>query len=146
MPRVNSVDKMKKFTFKGVLDGFRSTVQQQSYKPEQEIQETLKPEHFIVKKTFRHGFPHSPTALAYDPVQKLLVIGDKSGSLRFLGRPGVDTHVRHEGDSACAVTHIEFLVNEGALVTATADDTLHLWNFRQKYPQVVQSLKFQRER
>ncbi|XP_037918905.1 syntaxin-binding protein 5 isoform X3 [Hermetia illucens] len=137
---------MKKFTFKGVLDGFRSTVQQQSYKPEQEIQETLKPEHFIVKKTFRHGFPHSPTALAYDPVQKLLVIGDKSGSLRFLGRPGVDTHVRHEGDSACAVTHIEFLVNEGALVTATADDTLHLWNFRQKYPQVVQSLKFQRER
>lgn len=63
-----------------------------------------------------------------------------------LGRPGVDTHVRHEGDSACAVTHIEFLVNEGALVTATADDTLHLWNFRQKYPQVVQSLKFQRER
>lgn len=41
---------MKKFTFKGVLDGFRSTVQQQSYKPEQEIQETLKPEHFIVKK------------------------------------------------------------------------------------------------
>lgn len=63
-----------------------------------------------------------------------------------LGRPGVDTHIRHEGDSACAVTHIEFLVNEGALVTATADDTLHLWNFRQKAPQVVQSPKFQRER
>ncbi|XP_055371131.1 syntaxin-binding protein 5 isoform X5 [Condylostylus longicornis] len=96
--------------------------------------------------TFRHGFPHSPTALAYDSVQKLLVIGDKSGSLRILGRPGVDLHVRHEGDSACAVITIEFLVNEGALVTATADDTLHLWNFRQKFPQVVQSLKFQRER
>lgn len=55
-------------------------------------------------------------------------------------------NVRHEGDSACAVTNIEFLVNEGALVTSTADDTLHLWNFRQKSPQVVQSLKFQRER
>lgn len=41
--------------------------------------------------------------------------------------------------------HIAFLVNEGALVTATADDTLHLWNFRQKRPQIVQSLKFQRE-
>jgi len=63
-----------------------------------------------------------------------------------LGRPGVDAHIRHEGDSACAVLCIEFLVNEGALVTATADDTLHLWNFRQKNPQVVQSLKFQRER
>lgn len=63
-----------------------------------------------------------------------------------LGRPGVDVHVRHEGDSACAVNHIEFLVNDGAMVTATADDTLHLWNFRQKSPQVVQSLKFTRER
>lgn len=34
-------------------------------------------------QTFRHGFPHSPTALGYDPVQKLLAIGDKSGSLRM---------------------------------------------------------------
>lgn len=58
----------------------------------------------------------------------------------------MDVYVRHEGDSACAVTNIEFLVNEGAFVTSTADDSLHLWNFRQKSPQVVQSLKFQRER
>lgn len=34
-------------------------------------------------QTFRHGLPYSPTALAYDPVQKLLAIGDKSGSLRM---------------------------------------------------------------
>ncbi|KAL5276173.1 STXBP5.2 family protein [Megaselia abdita] len=96
--------------------------------------------------TFRHGFPHSPTAIAYDPIQRLLVIGDKAGSLRILGSPGVDTHVRHEGESACTVIQMVFLVNEGALVTATADDTLHLWNFRQKCPQIVQSLKFQREK
>lgn len=64
-----------------------------------------------------------------------------------LGKPGVDSHVRHEGESACAVTNIVFLVNEGALVSATADDSLHLWNFRQqKIPLIAQSLKFQRER
>lgn len=63
-----------------------------------------------------------------------------------LGRFGVDAHVKHEGESACAVNLIEFLVNEGSLVTATADDTLHLWNFHAKIPKVVQSLKFQRER
>lgn len=40
---------MKKFTFKGVLDGFRSTVQEKQ-KPEQEIQETLRPEHFQLRK------------------------------------------------------------------------------------------------
>lgn len=41
---------MKKFTFKGVLDGFRQQVQPQMVKPDQEIQETLKPEHFQVSK------------------------------------------------------------------------------------------------
>lgn len=81
---------MKKFTFKGVLDGFRSSTvnQPSSLGPtrictEQEIQETLRPEHFQLRKTFRHGFPYSPTALAYDPVQKLLAIGDKSGTVRM---------------------------------------------------------------
>lgn len=63
-----------------------------------------------------------------------------------LGRPGVDSHVKHEGESECAVIFAEFVVNDGKLVTVTADDTIHLWSLRQKVPQVVQSLKFQRER
>ncbi|XP_011698608.1 PREDICTED: syntaxin-binding protein 5 isoform X2 [Wasmannia auropunctata] len=134
---------MKKFTIKGVLDGFRSSVPQPA-KPDQEIVENLRTEHFQVKKTFRHGFPHQPTALAFDPVQRLLAIGTKSGSLRILGRPGVDVHVKHE--ECAAVLRLQFLINEGALVSATEDDTLHLWNFRQKIPQVVHSLKFQRDR
>ncbi|XP_011049192.1 PREDICTED: syntaxin-binding protein 5 isoform X2 [Acromyrmex echinatior] len=134
---------MKKFTIKGVLDGFRSSVPQPT-KPDQEIIENLRPEHFQVKKTFRHGFPHQPTALAFDPIQRLLAIGTKSGSLRILGRPGVDAHVKHEECSP--VLRLQFLINEGALVSATEDDTLHLWNFRQKIPQVVHSLKFQRDR
>ena len=41
---------------------------------------------------------------------------------------------------------IAFLVNEGALVTACTDDTLNMWNIRQKIPEVVHTLKFQRER
>lgn len=66
--------------------------------------------------------------------------------LRRLGQPGVDAHVRHEGESACAVIQIEFLVNEGSMVTVTADDTLHFWTFQKKIPTVVHCLKFQRER
>lgn len=43
---------MKKFTFKGVLDGFRSSSVQlpQQMRPEQEIQETLRAGDFSVKK------------------------------------------------------------------------------------------------
>ncbi|XP_033237914.1 syntaxin-binding protein 5 isoform X3 [Drosophila pseudoobscura] len=137
---------MKKFTFKGVLDGFRQSVQPQATRQEQEIQEQLKADHFTLKKTFRHGFPYSPTSFAFDPVQKLIAIGDKSGYIRILGKPGVDAHAKHEGESECAVLFAQFLVNEGALVTVTADDTIHLWSIRQKTPRIVQSLKFQRER
>lgn len=47
---------------------------------------------------------------------------------------------------SAAVIHLQFLVNEGALISATAENTLHLWNFRQKVPQIVQKLKFQKEK
>lgn len=33
-------------------------------------------------QTVRHGFPHQPTAMAWDSVQHLLAIGTKSGSVR----------------------------------------------------------------
>ncbi|XP_014907823.1 syntaxin-binding protein 5-like isoform X2 [Poecilia latipinna] len=96
------------------------------------------------QKTVRHGFPYQPTSLAFDPVQKILAIGSRSGGVRILGRPGVDCYCQHE--SGAAVLQLQFLINEGALVTACADDTLHLWNLRQRRPAVLHSLKFNRER
>lgn len=41
---------MKKFTFKGVLDGFRSTVQTTQQRGDREIEETLRPSDFTLKK------------------------------------------------------------------------------------------------
>lgn len=66
-----------------------------------------------------------------------------------LGQPGVDVHVRHDMDGppgSAAVLHLQFLVNEGSLISATADDTIHMWSYKQKVPQIVQSLKFQKEK
>ncbi|XP_035506986.1 syntaxin-binding protein 5-like isoform X5 [Scophthalmus maximus] len=109
-----------------------------------DVQETLVSENFQLCKTVRHGFPYQPTALAFDPVQKILAVGSRSGGVRILGRPGVDCYCQHE--SGAAVLQLQFLINEGALVTACADDTLHLWNLRQRRPAVLHSLKFNRER
>ncbi|XP_061648526.1 syntaxin-binding protein 5-like isoform X9 [Phyllopteryx taeniolatus] len=109
-----------------------------------DVQETLVSENFQLCKTVRHGFPYQPTALAFDPVQKILAIGSRSGGVRILGRPGVDCFCQHE--SGAAVLQLQFLINEGALVTACADDTLHLWNLRQRRPAILHSLKFNRER
>ncbi|EOA99833.1 Syntaxin-binding protein 5, partial [Anas platyrhynchos] len=94
--------------------------------------------------TVRHGFPYQPSALAFDPVQKILAIGTQTGALRLFGRPGVECYCQH--DSGAAVIQLQFLINEGALVSALADDTLHLWNLRQKRPAIIHSLKFNRER
>ncbi|KAM9803508.1 syntaxin-binding protein 5-like isoform 11-T11 [Syngnathus typhle] len=109
-----------------------------------DVQETLVSENFQLCKTVRHGFPYQPTALAFDPVQKILAIGSRSGGVRILGRPGVDCFCQHE--SGAAVLQLQFLINEGALVSACADDTLHLWNLRQRRPAILHSLKFNRER
>ena len=35
---------------------------------------------------------------------------------------------------------------QGAFITACADDSVHLWSYRQKIPEIVHSLKFSRER
>ncbi|XP_064413227.1 syntaxin-binding protein 5-like isoform X2 [Latimeria chalumnae] len=159
---------MKKFNFRKVLDGLTASSPGSSSSAggfgggasgsgsaggaagaagtakDFDIQETLTSDHFQICKTVRHGFPYQPTALAFDPVQKIMAIGTRTGALRILGRPGVDCYCQH--DSGATVLQLQFLINEGALVSACADDTLHLWNLRQKRPAVLHSLKFNRER
>ncbi|XP_042723983.1 syntaxin-binding protein 5-like isoform X6 [Lagopus leucura] len=155
---------MKKFNFRKVLDGLTASSPGGSAggggagggsahpggtagaagTPREEVQETLTSDYFQICKTVRHGFPYLPTALAFDPVQKILAIGTRTGAIRILGRPGVDCYCQHE--SGAAVLQLQFLINEGALVSACADDTLHLWNLRQKRPAILHSLKFNRER
>ncbi|XP_045707880.1 syntaxin-binding protein 5-like isoform X1 [Phyllostomus hastatus] len=157
---------MKKFNFRKVLDGLTASSPGSGSSSgsnsgggtgsgsmhsggtagvlREEIQETLTSEYFQICKTVRHGFPYQPTALAFDPVQKILAIGTRTGAIRILGRPGVDCYCQHE--SGAAVLQLQFLINEGALVSAGSDDTLHLWNLRQKRPAILHSLKFNRER
>ncbi|XP_070273968.1 syntaxin-binding protein 5 isoform X6 [Myotis yumanensis] len=145
---------MRKFNIRKVLDGLTAGSSSASQQPqpqqhtpgsrEPEVQETLQSEHFQLCKTVRHGFPYQPSALAFDPVQKILAVGTQTGALRLFGRPGVECYCQH--DSGAAVIQLQFLINEGALVSALADDTLHLWNLRQKRPAILHSLKFCRER
>ncbi|KAI4801776.1 hypothetical protein KUCAC02_019647, partial [Chaenocephalus aceratus] len=67
-------------------------------------------------------------------------------AFRF-GRPGVECYCQHE--SGAAVIQLQFLINEpmtGSAVSALADDSVHLWNLRQKRPAILHSLKFSKER
>ncbi|KAK1894258.1 Syntaxin-binding protein 5 [Dissostichus eleginoides] len=141
---------MKKFNIRKVLDGLTAASSSSSSSPsanqtpKRPVPETLQSEHFQLCKTVRHGFPYQPSSMAFDPVQKILAVGTQSGALRLFGRAGVECYCQHE--SGAAVIQLQFLINEGALVSALADDSIHLWNLRQKIPAVLHSLKFSRER
>ncbi|XP_077587450.1 syntaxin-binding protein 5-like isoform X6 [Stigmatopora nigra] len=143
---------MKKFNIRKVLDGLTSVSSSSSSpaaqvgaaKENDAVPETLQSEHFQLCKTVRHGFPYQPSSMAFDPVQKILAVGTQNGALRLFGRAGVECFCQHE--SGAAVIQLQFLINEGALVSALADDSIHLWNLRQKIPAILHSLKFNRER
>ncbi|XP_061699130.1 syntaxin-binding protein 5 isoform X4 [Syngnathoides biaculeatus] len=143
---------MKKFNIRKVLDGLTavssssssSAAQTGAAKENDAVPESLQSEHFQLCKTVRHGFPHQPSSMAFDPVQKILAVGTLNGALRLFGRAGVECYCQHE--SGAAVIQLQFLINEGAVVSALADDSIHLWNLRQKIPAVLHSLKFNRER
>uniref|UniRef100_A0A3Q2Q4Z7 Syntaxin-binding protein 5-like n=1 Tax=Fundulus heteroclitus TaxID=8078 RepID=A0A3Q2Q4Z7_FUNHE len=145
---------MKKFNIRKVLDGLTAassssssssaTAQPGTPRENEVVQETLQSEHFQLCKTVRHGFPYQPCSMAFDPVQKILAVGTQTGALRLFGGAGVECYCQHESGSA--VIQLQFLVNEGALVSALADDSIHLWNLRQKIPAILHSLKFNRER
>ncbi|XP_075059687.1 syntaxin-binding protein 5 isoform X1 [Mixophyes fleayi] len=139
---------MKKFYIRKVLAAASSSSSSSSSSQpgikEVDIPENLQSEHFQLCKTVRHGFPFEPSSMAFDPVQKILAIGTNHGALRLFGRPGVECYCQHDSDST--VIQLQFLINEGALVSALTDDTLHLWNLRQKRPAILHSLRFTRER
>ncbi|XP_063765015.1 syntaxin-binding protein 5 isoform X3 [Eleginops maclovinus] len=143
---------MKKFNIRKVLDGLTAASSSSSSSPSatqtgaqnDPVPEVLQSDHFQLCKTVRHGFPYQPSSMAFDPVQKVLAVGTQSGALRLFGRAGVECYCQHE--SGAAVIQLQFLINEGALVSALADDSIHLWNLRQKIPAVLHSLKFNRER
>ncbi|XP_022693745.1 syntaxin-binding protein 5-like isoform X6 [Varroa jacobsoni] len=139
--------------FKGVLDNLRSSVTQLPSGGKgpgnagdvQDIPEDkLRKELFNIEKTARHGFPHNPLAVTYDPIQKLVAVGTHSGTIRILGRPGVEITLQHVLDYP--VVQLQFIVNEGLLLSLCADDQIHEWNIKNKTPEIVHSLKFQKER
>lgn len=85
---------------------------------------------FAFNKTACHGFPHCPSALAWDPFLELFAIGTKTGSLRLYGTPGVEYVVEH--DASSPVVELHFVPKQGRLISLLEDNTLHLWEINIK--------------
>ncbi|XP_033501018.2 lethal(2) giant larvae protein homolog 1 [Epinephelus lanceolatus] len=101
--------------------------------------EKIKQELFAFNKTVEHGFPHQPSALAFDPKLKLMAIGTKSGAIKVYGSPGVEFTGLHKDTTA--VTQIHFLPGQGRLLSLLDDNTIHLWELVAGAPREVGGVK-----
>ncbi|CAI4230059.1 unnamed protein product [Auanema sp. JU1783] len=132
------MDKAKR-RLASALDGFRSN----HSKMDISVDERVNSEHCCLKKVVRFGFPDESRCLAYDPVQRLLAIGTEHGTVRIIGEVGVDHILRHGTDHG--VNHIQFVINDGSLITACSNDMIHLWNYRLKVPEIKLSIEMNKE-
>lgn len=79
----------------------------------------------------QHGFPHKPTALAFDPKDKLMAIGTHSGAIKVFGRPGVEFYGQHSATSNknddLTVQILEWVPGTGRILSLTRSNELVLW-------------------
>lgn len=75
---------------------------------------------FTFQKTVPHGFPHHPTALAYDEELQLLALTTKKGQLRVYGQPGVEYYTDIDSDSP--VRLIQFIPEKRGEIILLHDD------------------------
>nr|CAG4641438.1 EOG090X00I4 [Eurycercus lamellatus] len=85
----------------------------------------IQKELFQFQKTIQHGFPSKPTALAWDPVLRLLCIGTKAGAIKIFGAPGVEFYGQHDKDAI--ISHLYFIPGQGRVISLCEDNSLHLW-------------------
>jgi len=100
------------------------------------------------------GFLPNPTAIAYDPIQRLIAIGNRDGTVKIFPFRTCknDQTTDNVNLSSCIGRHTSpvlqlfFVINEGLLLSRTEDDAIHLWNYKSSPPEIVNSIKFQGER
>ena len=68
---------------------------------------------FKFRATLHHGLPGNISAIAYDPIQKLLAVGTAAGLVKIFGKPSVEVVVnQYEG----SISHLLFIGNSGKLL------------------------------
>lgn len=85
----------------------------------------LQKELFQFNQTLFHGFPHRPSALAYDKKLNLLAIGTREGSLRVYGRAGVEFTALI--DQERKIDTILFIDHTSQLLVKCEDNSIHLF-------------------
>lgn len=93
-------------------------------KAQQKIEE-LNGDHFTYRKSVVHGFPTSPSAIAFEQELGFLLLGTSKGELRVYGCPGVE----YLGvlEPRASITHIFTFGKLHQFLTVANDNSIALW-------------------
>ena len=80
--------------------------------------EKIHPPHLGLERTLVHGYPYKPTAMAFDPVQKVLAIGNKEGTIKVFGKRGIDLTFQHESKRYILVNKYGYIKTFAVLYTS----------------------------
>ncbi|PIN19877.1 Tomosyn [Handroanthus impetiginosus] len=77
-----------------------------------------------------YGIPSSASILAFDPIQRLLAIGTLDGRIKVIGGDNIEGLLI--SPKLVPYKYLEFLWNQGFLVSITNDNDIQVWNLERR--------------
>ncbi|XP_047321291.1 uncharacterized protein LOC124925354 [Impatiens glandulifera] len=77
-----------------------------------------------------YGIPSSASILAFDHIQRILAIGTLDGRIKVIG--GDNIEVILFSPKSCPFKHLEFLENQGFLVSVSNENEIQVWDLENR--------------
>ncbi|XP_062002443.1 uncharacterized protein LOC133720246 [Rosa rugosa] len=89
-------------------------------------QESMTSADLDLRVAAHYGVPSTASILAFDPIQRLLAIGTLDGRIKVIGGDGIEGLLI--SPKQLPYKYIEFLHNQGYLVSILNDNNIEVWN------------------
>ncbi|XP_027176060.1 uncharacterized protein LOC113775402 isoform X3 [Coffea eugenioides] len=90
----------------------------------------LTPEDVDFRINVHHGIPSTASILAFDPIQNLLAVGTLDGRIKLIGGDNIEGLLISPEQHA--YKYLEFIHNEGSLISITIDNSIQVWNLKSR--------------
>lgn len=103
------------------------------------MQESLPSTNFDPRVVFHYGVPSNASIIAIDRIQSLLAVGTLDGRIKVFGGDNIEGTLI--SPTQASFKNLEFLENQGFLVSVTSDNEIQVWDLKSK--QIASSLKWE---
>lgn len=99
----------------------------------------LRPEDINPRVDIHYGIPSTASIMAFDPIQSLLAIGTLDGRIKVIGGDNIEGLL--VSPKQLPFKNLEFLQNQGFLVSITAENEIQVWDLEQR--RLVSALRWE---